>query len=350
MFDGVDEVEPDDRHGVQSAVEKFIETFDHPDLYCLISSRPSAAYISDQMAGFQRCEVQRLDSEQRSDLIRFWHNAVYEDEPAVGIKKADDLNQRIESASSQVKELANTPLMVTIFCMVSYSHELPRLRAKLYEDAITVLLTDTVYREGDFYEGLKEWGGRDWEDRRDYLALIAFEMQKEKVFQLPESDLVDMIWNEFGTDSETARRSTREFLRIIAQRGGLLEAVDEEYGFFTHATFQEYLAGRYFAEEMVDPGEQADFLERTYEDDQWQEAIRLAAGYLSIGGKNKADAFVNQLADLGNTPEEKAKALALAGECLVDMRKREIQTVEDISIEILGAMTARQPQPQAQSN
>ena len=126
------------------------------------------------------------------------------------------------------------------------------------------------------------------------------------------------------------KKSAREFLSSVAQRGGLLEAVDNEYGFFTHSTFQEYLAGRYLAEEKADK-EQADFLEQHFTNDKWWEAIRLAAGYLSIGGKNKADAFVKMLAGLGKTPEEKAQALALAGECLVDMRKREFQTVEDIS-------------------
>ncbi|MEW5828375.1 MAG: SUMF1/EgtB/PvdO family nonheme iron enzyme, partial [Chloroflexota bacterium] len=343
MFDGVDEVEPDDRPGVQNAVEKFIVSFDHPNLYCLISSRPSASYVSDQMEGFQRCEVQRLNIEQRYDLIHFWHRAVYAENPSSGDKKADELNQRIRSASTQVQELATTPLMVTIFCMVSYSHELPRLRAKLYEDAIAVLLTDTVHHEGDFYKGLAEWGGKDWEDRRDHLALIAFKMQAQKVIQLPETDLVELIWKEFGPDPETARKSTREFLRMVAQRGGLLEAVDNEYGFFTHATFQEYLAGRYLAEEIVDPDEQQALLANYFADDKWWETLRLAAGYLSIGGKSKADAFVNLLAGLGKTPEDKAKALALAGECLVDMRKREPQTVESIGSKIEAAITANPP-------
>ncbi len=285
-----------------------------------------------------------MNNQQRQDLIRFWHRAVYTENPSAGEKKADELYQRIESATAQVRELATTPLMVTIFCMVSYSHELPRLRAKLYEDAIAVLLTDTVHHEGDFYKGLEEWGGRDWEDRRDHLALIAFKMQERKVVQMPESDLVELIWKEFGTDPEPARRSAREFLRIVAQRGGLLEAVDDEYGFFTHATFQEYLAGRYLAEEIVDPQSQADFLAKHFADDQWQETIRLAAGYLSIGGKNKADVFVNALKELGRTPEESAKALALAGECLVDMRKRETKTVENISLQIKEAMIADPPQ------
>ncbi len=343
MFDGVDEVDMEDRLGVQHAVESLLDEFDHPQLYCFIASRYSAMYISDQMAGFQRCEVQRLSIEQRNDLIHFWHSAVYIEDPVKGKRQADKLIERLETSPTQVIELATTPLMTTILCMVSYSHELPRLRAKLYEDAVQVLLAETIHHEGEFYKGLAEWGGQDWEDRRDHLAFIAFTLQERKISKLPEADLVNLIWQEFEAETrETSEKSARKFLSDIAGRGGLLEEQDKEYGFFTHASFQEYLAGRYLAQEMDDK-EQADFLENHFEDDQWWEAIRLAAGYLSLSGRNDADRFVNTLAASGKTDEAKAGALALAGECLFDMRKREENTVKSISKRILPAMTANPP-------
>ncbi|MDR3573495.1 MAG: SUMF1/EgtB/PvdO family nonheme iron enzyme [Anaerolineaceae bacterium] len=343
MFDGVDEVEMEDRPGVQQAVETLLNEFNHPQLYCFIASRYSAAYISDQMAGFQRCEVQRLSNEQRRMLIHFWHSAVYAEDITTGQKKADQLIDRIETAPEPVRELATTPLMATIFCMVSYSHELPRLRAKLYEDAVQVLLADTLHHEGDFYRGLADWGGLDWEDRRDHLALIAFTLQECKVSKLPESDLVDLIWQEFKAETRAvSEKNARKFLLDIAERGGLLEEQDKEYGFFTHATFQEYLAGRYLAQELTD-NEQAAFLEKHFADDQWWEAIRLAAGYLSLGGKKDVDRFVNVLAEAGKNPDEKAAALALAGECLIDMRKRDEITVKKVSGRIEAALTANPP-------
>ncbi len=343
MFDGVDEVEMEDRRGVQDAVEALLNDFDHPHLYCLIASRFSASYISDQMAGFHRCEVQRLSAKQRRQLVLFWHSAVYTEDPARGKKEAEKLILRLEYAPAQVRELATTPLMATIFCMVSYSHELPRQRAKLYEDAVQVLLTDTIHHEGDFYQGLAEWGGQDWEDRRDHLAFIAFTLQQRSLNKLPESDLVQLIWQEFKANKqEDSEKRARKFLNDIAGRGGLLEEQDREYGFFTHATFQEYLAGRYLAQEL-DDNAQAEFLEHNFANDQWWEAIRLAAGYLSLGGKNDADRFVNALAQAGKTLEQKASALALAGECLIDMRKRDENTVREVSARLETALTANPP-------
>ena len=72
-------------------------------------------------------------------------------------------------------------------------------------------------------------------------------------------------------------------------------------------------------------------------DDQWQESIRLAAGYLSIAGKNRADRFVKLLTRMGQTHEQRTHALALAGEALSDMQpdRREAVTVKELAVEML---------------
>lgn len=349
MFDGVDEVEPEKRVVIRAAVESFIADYQHPQLFVLITSRPSAAYISDQMDAFNRAEVQRLEQKQRNDLIQFWHKAVFQDDPAQGERKAAQLITRIENAPYQVRDLATTPLMVTIFCMVSFSHELPRLRAKLYEDAIEVLLTDTIHHP-EYNESLKTWGGIDWETRRNHLAFIAFTLQKKQVVSMLEDDLLDLIWEKFGLEKASAEKDARSFLRHTAERGGLLEAVDEHYGFFTHATFQEYLSGRYLGEEM-DADEQKAFLQEEvggnprFMDDQWEESIRLTAGYLSIAGITRADRFINLLADLGADEKERARALTLAGFSLADMlpERRAALTVQKMAVDIQKELEVSPP-------
>lgn len=344
MFDGVDEVEKDDRPGVRSAIEHLLDDFAHPRLYCLVTSRPTAAYVPEQIHGFRQCEVLLLTPDQREQLIRFWHGAVFLDEPVEAQSKASQLIQRIDSAPTQVQDLATTPLMVTIFCMVSYSHDLPRLRAQLYEDAVEILLTETVHHEGDFYKGLEQWGGMGWGARCLRLSFIAFTMQKKEVLELPETDLVELIWNKFGLERETAQESARQFLRLIAERGGLLEAVDDKYAFYTHATFQEYLSGRYLAQEM-NASDQEAFLAQKFTDDRWRESIRLAAGYLSIRSQEPADRFVKLLAGLGQTSAERASALTLAGESLVDMldESRVPQTVQSLAKDMQVSLASNPP-------
>ena len=57
MVDGLDEVDPEDRSAVRSAVEELLTEFDTSNLRCLLASRPSAIQIAEQMHGFQSCEV-----------------------------------------------------------------------------------------------------------------------------------------------------------------------------------------------------------------------------------------------------------------------------------------------------
>jgi formylglycine-generating enzyme required for sulfatase activity len=318
MADGLDEVDPEDRPAVRYAVEELLTEFDNPNLRCLLASRPSAIQIAEEMQEFRSCQVQRLIPEQRNGLIGMWYQAVLADDPREAQRKARDLASRIEDSDQRVQDLATTPLMVTIFAMVHYSRdELPKQRAKLYEDAVEILLTEVPYK-GEEAKDLQNLGGMDWDVRRDRIARIAFELRERGRDSFLEQDLIDLIWGRFGAEETEARRACARFPREVAGRGGLLESVDEKYGFYTHATFQEFLAGRYLAEEY--PQEKLPrFLREHIRNDLWDEALRLAAGYLAIKGEEKANRFVLQIADAGTDEESRARALYVAGLALADI-------------------------------
>ena len=344
MADGLDEVDPVDRSSVRSALEELLAEFDNPNLRCLVTSRPSAVHVAEQMHGFDSCEVQRLTPEQRDSLIDMWYRAVLADDPREARRKASDLSSRIEDSDVRVKELATTPLMTTIFAMVHYSRdELPKQRSKLYEEAVEVLLTEVPFK-GEEAKDLQNWGGVDWEVRRDRIARIAFELRERGKDSLLESDLVELIWNRFGDEETEARRSCARFLRDVAERGGLLEAMDDQYGFYTHATFQEYLAGRYLAEEY--PAEKLQtFLMEHISNDLWDEALRLAVGYLAIKGEDKANRFVLQIANAGTNETTKARALYVAGLALADVpqNRRMPDTIRQIVPKIEAVFSSNPP-------
>ena len=338
MLDGVDEVDPDDRASVQAAVEQFLSEYEHPLLRCLITSRYSAAYVSDQMVGFRRCDVQPLTPEQRDRLIELWYCAVLAGDEASARQQAARLSREITSSDPRVRDLAITPLMVTIFAMVHYSRNtLPPQRAKLYEDAVEVILSEPYKDEGPA-------SGQDWEASRDRLMPIAFTLQEQGVESLLEGDLVDLIWQDFDLDKGKGRKAARNFLVAIADRGGLLEERDGLYGFFTHATFREYLAGRHICEAFSDE-EQRLFLAVRLEDDRWEEAIQLAAGYLAIRAAEGANRFVRTLAGLGETDAQRTRALLLVDQSLADMKaeRRKPDTVSLLTQSTLPFITADPP-------
>lgn len=344
MADGLDEVDPADRPSVRAALEELLVEFDAPNLKCLITTRPSAVHIAEQMHDFEGCEVQRLTQEQRDSLIDLWYRAVLADDPREARRKASDLSARLADSDSRVRELATTPLMTTIFAMVHYSRdELPKQRSKLYEEAIEVLLTETPFK-GEEAKDLQNWGGMDWDVRRDRLARIAFELRERGKDSLMEGELVDLIWNRFGNDEREARRACAHFLRDVAERGGLLESMDDQYGFYTHATFQEYLAGRYLVVEY--PADDLPmFLIEHVGNDLWEEPLRLAAGYLANTNEGLANRFVLQIADAGTNEESKARALYVAGLALADVPqiRRLPDTVNSLVPQMEKLLTADPP-------
>ncbi len=347
MFDGVDEVDPEDRERVREAIEGLVREFAaQPRNRYLVTSRTIAYFGAAEVSGFRKCDVQPLTPDQRDSLIRSWCGVAYPGDEAR--KQAADLCGRIAASDERVRSLAVTPLMTTIFALVHYDRrELPRQRAELYEHAVRILLTEP-YKEGEAKAGLEKWGGLDWETRRNRLARIAFELHvlRERGDALPEDDLLDLIWPAFGpaADEKKARDEARRFARLVADRGGLLEEENRRYGFFTHRTFREFLAGRYLAEENT-PDEQSIFLSAHLADDHWAEPARLAAGYLAIAGERRANDFLKLLAGLGASPADRASALALAGLALSDLPADRVlpDTRQSLTAAMLEAFTANPP-------
>ncbi len=334
MFDGVDEVPPDERAAVRAAMEDFVREFSNTANRYLVTSRAYAYFGTAQVAGFEKCEVQNLTPAQHDALIESWCRAAYEGDEAV--TQARDLMARLEIADERVRALAVTPLMTTIFALVHYDRkELPKQRAELYEHAVRILLTEP-YKEGA--------ARGDWEERRNRLAAIAFEMHTRAVEELPEDDLVDLCWRAFGSDEKLARKAARAFLREVADRGGLLEEVNGKYGFFTHRTFREFLAGRYLGEEKT-ADEQRALLRERLGNDQWDEATRLAAGFLAINGERRANDLILLIAALGADEELRAHALTLAGRALSDLPPARVQaeTQAQVSRALLEFFTAQPP-------
>jgi hypothetical protein len=158
MFDGLDEVDPEERQHVRSAIEGLVAEYkDYPRNRYLVTSRTYAYFGASEVSGFKRCEVQNLSTQERNQLIHSWYLVV--DTSDEGVRTAEDLCRRIDQSDPRVRDLAVTPLMVTIFALVRYDQrELPRQRAELYEHAIRILLTGP-YKEGEAEAGLGETTG-----------------------------------------------------------------------------------------------------------------------------------------------------------------------------------------------
>jgi len=314
MFDGLDEVAPGDRVRVREAIEGLVKEFHASgDNRYLVTSRTAAYVEGTALAGFRKCAVLPLAPRERDTLIDRWYHAVLPGSKAD--RHVRDLCEQIAASDRRARDLAVTPLLATIFALVHRDRrELPKQRAEFFEHAVRILLTEPYKEEAT--ADLE----RDWEARRNRLSYIAFTLHqwRERGDVVAEDELIGAIWGNFGADERRAREAARAFLRRAADRGGLLEEQDRNYGFYIHRTFQQFLAGRYLAEELS-PEEQHAFLAKRLNDNHWDEPIRLAAGYLGIAGERRANDFILLLIKLGQGANGLKRGVVTAGLALADL-------------------------------
>jgi formylglycine-generating enzyme required for sulfatase activity len=134
---------------------------------------------------------------------------------------------------------------------------------------------------------------------------------------------------------------------LAADRSGLLEEDEKKYGFFTHRTFREYLAGYHLAEQLEDSWRSN--LKKHLSDDQWQEVVRLAAGFLAFRNSLRADKFIRQLVNLGKNRDlaifERAHAFIWAAMALSDFPPDRLrkETRDNLAKNMLAMLTANPP-------
>ena len=214
-------------------------------LTCRFAGYSPTVHLSED---FLEMHVRPLTSDQVEGFVHNWYRIVEtglakDPEQAEGIaeEKADHLVRRFQEPdfrARRVFELTRNPLLLTNICLVHrHRGDLPRKRARLYEECIDVLL-----EHWHAAKGLKV--GVTAQDGRRALQPAAFWLHGEegrtraKATELaPHIDPVLKTVNWPGGTAE-------DFLRTVRDDSGLLTGWDQEHYGFMHLGFQEYLAAR----------------------------------------------------------------------------------------------------------
>ena len=321
LFDGLDEVaDNDERVTIRKAVEQFVG--DNRANRFIITTR-GAGYEGLAQFGeaFRRCQVGNMTPEQQAQLVRCWYGAVHEHNPDLAQHEADDLLGHM-AGNERIRRLVDTPLMLTVLAIIHYNKgRLPEQRAELFDDCVRTLLTEPQREWGD-EEERPEWL-RDVGLVRENMAAIAFHLHSQGLEEVGEKDLVSILAEHLAAegydDAREARREARRFIAQVRDWGGLLEERDERFSFTLsgHRIFQEFLAGLHLVEGMTAENRKR-FLAAAVREAVWHEPIRLAAGYLALGGSLDLRSFLNLLSGLEGD-EARARGLALAAEALAEM-------------------------------
>jgi formylglycine-generating enzyme required for sulfatase activity len=191
------------------------------------------------------------------------------------------------AASRQLREMAGTPLLLTMMALVLYNKgDLPRDRPQLYEGILDLLLGrwDAVQEKGGQtlaeYIGLPEW---DSQRLLPLLDRLSYEAHRTAASadgrgRLARSTVRDTLIGFFqqANLSETAAfAKAGRCIDYIQQRSGLLMPDGNESYVFAHLTLQEHCAGRYVVLGSEDP---ARLVLEHRADDRWREPIMLGLG------------------------------------------------------------------------
>jgi len=138
MFDGLDEVfDKRDRDRIMREIAGFSR--DYSRARVIVTSRPHG-YHEDILrpAGFAHFRLQDLDGEQKQRFTTAWFNRVFPKSPNDAKARTERVRESIERSPS-IRWLAGNPLLLTIMCLIAREKELPRERARFYEQCFDVL-------------------------------------------------------------------------------------------------------------------------------------------------------------------------------------------------------------------
>ena len=279
LLDGLDEVaDRSQRKRVAEWIDQGLRL--HPTCWFVVTSR-FAGYTPDVHLGadFLEMHIRPLSEEQVAGFVHNWYRIVErglakDPEQAEGIarEKAEQLINRLREPdfrTRRVFELTRNPLLLTNICLVHrHRGQLPKKRARLYEECIDVLL--------EHWRGAKRLSiGVTAQEGRRVLQPAALwlhaEPERTRATAAELAPHIEPVLKSVGWN----RGNAEEFLRTIRDQSGLLTGWGvEQYGFM-HLGFQEYLAAREIRSRAFTDQTVLRELARHYGESWWQEVTLL---------------------------------------------------------------------------
>ena len=330
MFDGLDEVfEVQKRNRIVDQIHNFTQNY--PTVKVIVTSRV-IGYQQQRLknAEFHHFMLQDFEPEQIQDFIQKWHELTFTDR----LKKAASL-ERLDKAigeSRAIQELAGNPLLLTMMAILNRNQELPRFRAKLYEEASKVLLHKWDFEVKEELRNDKiDPRSIDEEVKQSICGRIAYKMQSsEKGLAgniISRNDLRQTIAESLsglmGTEATACAKLMVDQLRernfILCFLGGY----NEDYFAFVHRTFLEYFCAWEFVRQFekqrtLELDGLIQIFREHWRDESWHEVLRLMAGMLDA--KFTGEILEYLIGENGDS--DKFSNLFLAAQCVSEVKKR----------------------------
>ncbi len=289
ILDGLDEVPGKVANDVIDHIHNFCDQYDNNRF--IISCR-TAAY-NHNFRRFTDVAMAEFSNTQIKQFIYNWFQSET-DKKIDTAGKCWELLQKPENSGA--KELANTPLLLTLLCLVYHrSQNFPNNRSFLYSKSLRLFLEEWAAERRIMREAIYE--GLNTEYQEILLSKIAHAGFEIDQLFFGKRDVVDEI-RFFLQDNLNAPKHLdgEKVLTAIAIHQGILVERAEDVFSFSHLTLQEYLTAQY----IVDNFEMKQLIDRHLTDRRWHEVFQLVAGLMRGGADElllmmeaKAQSYVN---------------------------------------------------------
>jgi predicted NACHT family NTPase len=280
LLDSLDEVPEENSDKIIAEINNFTNKFYKNKI--IITCRIAAK--SYKFKDFTEVEIADLSKQQITTFAYQWFVAAANTSFVKGKSLAEQFINKLELPENlQIRELATTPLLLSITCLVFHSlGDFPKLRFELYKQGIELLLVrwdetrgikrDEIYRDLSLLHKIK------------LLSHIASACFAEDNYFFSETKVQLLIANylqnlpQSPQDSDALLLDSQAILKAIeAQHGLLVERARGIYS-FSHLTFQEYLTARDIVAQV--DSQSLEQLVTHIHNKRWREVFLLTTGML----------------------------------------------------------------------
>ncbi|MGI8503680.1 MAG: HEAT repeat domain-containing protein, partial [Hassallia sp.] len=317
-------------------------TNEYPNVQVIVTSRV-IGYKAQRLrdAEFRHFILQDLEVEQIQDFIYRWHDLTFNDE-ADKLRKRERLQRGIE-ASESIAELAGNPLLLTMMAILNRNQELPRDRAKLYNQASQVLLHQWDVERALIEDKRLDPKTIDYKDKQAMLRQVAYYMQtseKGLAGNLISAGDLEKILTDYLKSIEVSlpREAARLMINQLRTRNFMLCFLGADYYAFVHRTFLEYFCAWEFVwqfektQTLTIEELKTEVFGKHCDDQTWHEVLQLIIGMIEPKFAGK---IIDYLIDEYGAGDYLMN-IELAVNCFLEVKKPSaITSVEDKIIEFI---------------
>lgn len=346
LIDGVDELPRQQRQDFFKALTDLVADFPHARY--VVTSRPSGLKDSQgetwqewetwtEQAEFLNLSLQSMSPSDIEQFVTQWHEALAaakrrEDQQIDLPKKGIDL-QRLLRQRPELRRLVTTPLLCAMICALHLERgeNLPTERIELYRQCIDMLLNSRdrgrkIKLDDSYPSGLSD------SQKMALIQSFAYWMMMNNYSDVDISRVDEHFQNRLERMNLPEQVTGQQIRALFVERAALLRQPVIGKIDFAHRTFQEFLAAQAALND-----DSLNVLLREADNDQWREAIIVAAG---LGRPRERKELLERLLQMGNEQPDKRHYLhLLAVACL----ETTVEVEPEVRAEVLKQAQALLP-------